>query len=169
MQSPPTVYLLDAALPIMKHLTETSRQSVHLAVVSGHQFVVIARVESPTDVGFSVRIGYRRNLVDSTSGRVLLAFQPELTLNTWLQQMADEGSFSIDQLKRELKRIRKLGYQRAPSTFVEGITDLNTPVFTAATSTAIAALSGLISPYLVNSGMILKIKKLIHIEPPIDD
>ncbi len=141
MQSPPTAYLLGAALPIMQHLTETSHQSVHLAVASGDQFVVIARIESPADIGFSVRIGYRRNLVDSTSGRVLLAFQPELTLNPWLQQMADEGSFAIDKLKRELKRIRKLGYQRAPSTFVEGITDLGTPVFTAATSSAIAALS----------------------------
>jgi len=141
MQSPPTAYLLRTALPIMEHLAEDSRQSVHLAVVSGNQIVVIARVESPTDVGFSVRIGHRRSLVDSTSGRVLLAFQPDSTLNTWLQQMAEENSFSIEQVHRDLKRIRKLGHRRAPSTFVEGITDLGAPVFTTGTSSAIAALS----------------------------
>src|SRR5690625_5621333 len=47
--------LLDAALPIMNDLSRAIGQSCHLAVLSGDQVVVVARIESPRDLGFSVR------------------------------------------------------------------------------------------------------------------
>ena len=141
MQSPPTAYLLSTALPVMERLAEAARQSVHLAVVSDDQTVVIARVESPSDVGFAVRIGHRRSIVESTSGRVLLAFQPEDRVERWLARVAESHSFSRESLDRDLARIRKRGFRRAPSSFVEGITDLGTPIFDGAASGAIASLT----------------------------
>ncbi len=129
MRTPPTRRLLDAALPVMERLAEVACQSCHLAVVSREQMVVIARVESPDEVGFAVRIGHRRSLVDSTSGRVLLAFQPEQRRDEWLERVREMQPFDVLELRRDLGRIHKRGYRRARSSFVEGIIDLGFPVF----------------------------------------
>src|SRR5690625_7786588 len=69
--------LLDAALPIMNDLSRAIGQSCHLAVLSGDQVVVVARIESPRDLGFSVRVGYRRPMMEVASGAVLFGHQSE--------------------------------------------------------------------------------------------
>ena len=51
MRSPPKMNLHDAALPEMSALASSMMQSIQLAVVSSDQIVVIARTESPDDVG----------------------------------------------------------------------------------------------------------------------
>jgi len=69
---------------------------VHLAVASADQMVVIARVESPGDLGFSVRVGYRRSLLASTSGLVLYAFQSDMVRTDWKTRLS--GSVSPTRL-----------------------------------------------------------------------
>ncbi len=139
MRNPPQRTLLDVALPVMERLSERCGQSCHLAVPSGGEMVVIARIESPADVGFAVRIGHRRSLVESTSGRVLLAFQPEERRAAWLSQA--ETSSDRAELDRDLAKIVRQGYRRAKSTYVAGIVDLGAPVFDGRDSGAIAALT----------------------------
>ncbi|MDZ4364001.1 IclR family transcriptional regulator, partial [Brevundimonas sp.] len=68
MTQAPIKSLVDVAMPAMRDLASTTRQSCHLVVPSGDQIVVIARIESPGDLGYSVRIGYRRSILDATSG-----------------------------------------------------------------------------------------------------
>jgi len=141
MQSPPNRQLLAVALPVMERVAEASGQSCHIAVASGSEMVVIARVESPGEVGFAVRIGYRRSLVESTSGRVLLAHQPEERLEAWLMRVRDANDFDEPTLMRDLKKIRRDGFCRAKSPYVNGIIDVGCPIFDGMSSGAIAALS----------------------------
>jgi DNA-binding IclR family transcriptional regulator len=77
MDAPPQRTLLEAAMPAMQRLSSDCRQSCHMALQSGPDIVVIARVESPDLLGFSLRVGFRRPLNLSASGRVLYAFQSE--------------------------------------------------------------------------------------------
>src|SRR5271168_5589131 len=88
MTRAPTRDLHDAALPVMHQLAERIGQSCHLGVASADQMVIIARVEAPGDLGFWVRIGYRRSLIESTSGLVLYAFQTELVRAEWKKRLA---------------------------------------------------------------------------------
>jgi len=141
MKNPPTRSLLDAALPVMDRLATEVGQSCHLAVRSGADMVVIARVESPDEVGFAVRIGHRRSLVESTSGRVLLAFQPEARQAEWLRQVRAETRYDDAALQRDLARIRRKGHRRARSTFVGGIVDLGAPIFVEPSAAAVASLT----------------------------
>src|ERR1700730_10568981 len=78
MTRAPTRDLHDAALPVMHRLAESIGQSCHLGVASADQMAIISRVQAPGDLGFSVRIGYRRALIDSASGLVLYALQADL-------------------------------------------------------------------------------------------
>ena len=75
-----------------RELSRQVRQSCHLAVASNEQMVVVARVENEGYVGFSVRPGYRRSLVEATSGSVLFAFQPPEVRQTWTANLKAAGT-----------------------------------------------------------------------------
>jgi DNA-binding IclR family transcriptional regulator len=129
MTRAPTRDLHDAALPVMHRLAERIGQSCHLAVVSADQMVIVARVEAPGDLGFSVRIGYRRSLVDSTSGLVLYAFQPELVRAEWKKRLSPAVSRrDWAGFERNGHAARKAGYVTADSHAVRGVIDLSAPV-----------------------------------------
>jgi DNA-binding IclR family transcriptional regulator len=129
MAQAPTRTLLEAALPAMRSLTNRTGQSCHLAVPSADQMVVVARVEAPGDIGFSVRIGYRRELKAATSGLVLFAFQPEKVREEWMTRwFADAPAGKRRDFIKRADALREQGYLRAPSDFVQGVVDLSAPV-----------------------------------------
>jgi DNA-binding IclR family transcriptional regulator len=72
---PPMNRLLKEALPRMEALAKAVDQSCHLTVLSGPRQLVIAQVDTPEGVGFSVKIGAMLDLLKSASGRVLLPFR----------------------------------------------------------------------------------------------
>jgi len=128
MTRAPVRSLLEAGLPIMRELSGEVRQSCHLAVVSDDQMVVVARVESPGYVGFSVRPGYRRPLAQSTSGAVLFAFEPRATREAWLSRLDLGGKAASKAFVDRADAIRERGYEQALSSFVDGVVDLSAPV-----------------------------------------
>jgi DNA-binding IclR family transcriptional regulator len=98
MGQPPVRDLVSTALPVMRTLARQTGQSCHLVVVSGAEIVVIAGVEAPGLSGFAVRVGYRRPLHRSASGRILLAFQPEDTRAAMLDEVRATGDTIDDEV-----------------------------------------------------------------------
>ncbi|MDF3810966.1 MULTISPECIES: IclR family transcriptional regulator [Rhodopseudomonas] len=77
-QFPPTKRLQQAALPAMEKLTSQTGLSCHLAVLSSHQFMVIAQMDPEWQMGWSVRLGATFPMTqDYASAKVLAAFQLE--------------------------------------------------------------------------------------------
>jgi DNA-binding IclR family transcriptional regulator len=129
MTRAPSRDLHDAAVPVMHRLAERIGQSCHLAVLSADQMVIVARVEAPGDLGFSVRIGYRRSLVESTSGLVLYAFQSEAVRAEWKKRLARSISRrEWASYERRGHAARKAGFVTADSHAVQGVIDLSAPV-----------------------------------------
>jgi DNA-binding IclR family transcriptional regulator len=121
--------LLDASLPVMKELSAELGQSCHLVVPSGDQIVVIARQESPMDLGFSVRVGYRRRLIDTNSGALLFGFSSTEEQSRWLSQLTH--SATPDEMQRFHVRVKpgvEKGYIQQPSDFVDGVMDFCMPI-----------------------------------------
>lgn len=141
MARAPIRSLLEAALPIMRELSRAVRQSCHLAVVSDDQMVVVARVENEGYLGFSVRPGYRRSLIESTSGSVLFAFQPPAVRQVWAERLRplETAGRSLKDFVARTDAIRERGYEQAESGFTRGVTDLSAPVLSG--GAAIAALT----------------------------
>ncbi|HEY5759942.1 MAG TPA: IclR family transcriptional regulator [Steroidobacter sp.] len=128
----PAKSLLEDALPEMRKLGRVIGQSCHLAVVSEEQMVVVARIESPGNQGFSVRVGYRRPLIDSTSGLVLYAFQPDEVRVEWRARLSPTVSQKVWKSFEEraaLARTQK--YVKADSDVTRHIVDLSAPVMVA--------------------------------------
>jgi DNA-binding IclR family transcriptional regulator len=129
MTRAPTRNLHDAALPVMHRLADRIGQSCHLGVASADQMVIVARVEAPGYLGFSVRIGYRRSLVESTSGLVLYAFQSDLVRAEWKARLSESVSRrDWVNFERRGHAARKAGFVRSASDAVQGVIDLSAPV-----------------------------------------
>ena len=121
--------LLEVALPAMKALSMELGQSCHLVVPSGDQIVVVARQESPMDLGFSVRVGYRRRLIDTNSGALFYGLASEETRTKLLSQI----NATREELQYFHSRVEigiKDRYIKYPSDFVEGVIDFCMPIIT---------------------------------------
>jgi DNA-binding IclR family transcriptional regulator len=137
MEQAPVKTMLEVALPVMRELTVSLGQSCHVAVRSGNDIVVIARMESAENIGFSVRIGHRKAIAVTASGAILYAFQQESVRESWLSQIAEEShSEAISQLKARANLIRERGYERTSSKSVRGLTDISAPILRGTTAAA---------------------------------
>jgi len=138
MTQSPVRSLVETALPLMRRLSQDIGQSCHIAMASEDQIVVITRIELEGDLGFSMRIGYRREIVAATSGLILFAFQTDDVRSTWLKRCKLTGAAAEAFIARaDVARDR--GYHDAPSDFVRGIVDLSAPILRG--DSAIAALT----------------------------
>lgn len=135
-----TKSLYDVSLPVMRRLAKSSTQSCHLVVASGDQMVTVARIEAPGILGFSVRIGYRRPIIDAASGVALFAFQPRDIREGWLEGLAAHAPAErVDAFLVRAEQARADGYASAQNDFVQGVIDLSAPVME--NSRVVAALS----------------------------
>ncbi|MGN6424158.1 MAG: IclR family transcriptional regulator [Asticcacaulis sp.] len=140
----PSQNLLASAMPLMQALSDETRQACHLAIVSDDRMVVIARVEAPGDLGFSVRVGYQRPLAHSTSGLVIYAFQKPRIREQWRKMLRvaltpDEWATFEAQAERALSQ----GHFTAPSEYIDGITDLSAPI-----ASDVGVIAALTMPYI---------------------
>lgn len=146
MRAPPQHNLLMAALPAMQKLAEDTQQSCHLAVASGADIVVVARMESPDMLGFSLRVGFRRPINLSASGRVLYAFQTPRVQERWRELgTSEEERERWEAVHRDAPAIVEAGFHVTPSFHVDAVTDLVAPVLPQPSNQAVATL---VIPYI---------------------
>lgn len=138
MAQAPVRTLVETAMPIMRKLVQDIGQSCHIAVASEDQIVVITRIERPGDLGFSVRIGYRREITTATSGLVLFAYQDDDVRRAWLKRCRLKGE-SAESFVQRANQVRARGHHEAASHFVRGIVDVSAPILRG--ETAVAALT----------------------------
>ncbi|CDY75128.1 Transcriptional regulator, IclR family [Caballeronia glathei] len=144
---PPMNRLISEALPVMQRFADTAEQSVHLAVYDRGNLLVIAQVDGPGTWGISVRLGSRVGLIDTGSGRVMLAFQtPEQREHMLAEHTKVKGEITLDAgaLEAAYRQIREDGFSRKDSAQTVGVTDVTFPLL-GPSGQAIAALT---CPYL---------------------
>jgi DNA-binding IclR family transcriptional regulator len=144
MQQPRTRNLIEVALPVMRQLALAVGQSCHLALHTLGEMVVVARMESSEQLGFSVRVGYRRPLHQAASGAVLYAFQPDDVRRRW-EELFDPplGAKELAEFREHADAIRDREVELTPSKFVAGVTDISAPVMRGG-----SAAAALTVPYL---------------------
>jgi DNA-binding IclR family transcriptional regulator len=144
---PPMNRLIAEALPAMQRFADAAEQSVHLAVYDRGNLLVIAQVDGPGTWGISVRLGSRVGLIDTGSGRVLLAFQSaEQREHMLAEHTKVKGEIALDRevLEAAYQEIRQDGFSRKDSQQTVGVTDVTFPLL-GPSGEAIAALT---CPYL---------------------
>src|SRR6476659_4364612 len=156
MAQAPVRSLVETALPIMRKLTNDIGQSCHIAVASEDQIVVITRIERPGDLGFSVRIGYRREIVRATSGLVLFAYQDDETRRTWLKRCRLKGD-AAEAFVARADVVRNHGHHEAASDFVRGIVDLSAPILRGE-----VAVAALVVPFVHSNPLVKEMAEAVE-------
>src|ERR1700692_733993 len=129
-EHPPTERLITEALPVMHRVTHEIQQSCHLGIIEAAQVIILAQVNAPTSVGFYVKVGSTVDLMEATSGYVILAYQDkehrDRTLDEWTRLT---GQKIPDDLEKHLARVRRQGYDMRPSYKVRGVMNISYPMF----------------------------------------
>ena len=150
----PVNTLTTRAIPIMKEITTKANQSIHLAVYTKGKILIIAQEDSPSSFNYHVSVGATFDLLETSSGRVILTFQKEKERNRRLERRKFykkiektsqipgsqlrkiESKFS----KNTMQNISKNGYELVKSLQIKGVTNISVPIFDH-TENAIAALT----------------------------
>jgi DNA-binding IclR family transcriptional regulator len=142
--NPPTNRLLLEAGPIMQELSSELEQSCHLTVYNQGRQIVIAKVDNPGGMGYSLRVGAELDVLVSASGRALLAFQDrattELRIRESVQRRHEHSNIDIDAI---LESVRKRGFESIVSLQIKGLHAVGYPIF----DTQHRAIAALTVPY----------------------
>ena len=128
-QFPPMNRLLKEAFPRMEGLAKAVDQSCHLSVLSGARQLIVAQVDTPGGVGFSVKIGATLDLVKSASGRVLLAFRPEEDARRLIALAEPDLSRAATRtVLTTTRQIARAGFAFSPSRQFSGVEAISYPI-----------------------------------------
>lgn len=128
-QHPPVRRLVARAQPLMDEFTERTRQSVHLAMPDRGEAVVVAQASGPANWEFRLRIGAHLDLMTTSSGQTLLAFQsPERREETLAIWGGNGKAKHLEEIEPRLQAIRSTGYRVGDSLQLIGVRDMSVPV-----------------------------------------
>jgi len=148
-EHPPLKSMISCASPIMDALSEAVGQSCHLVVRDGLSIVIVAQVDSPLPIRYSVRLGAMFPIWEKSSGFLLAAYSGEAQRAKLFEQaeaVLSKGDIRL--FKERVAEVLDQGYELRTSFMVPGITNLARPVFDH-TGKAAAALT---IPYLAQRG-----------------
>ena len=122
--------LTDAALPIMQALSPKAQQSCHLAVLSGHEALIVLQIDNPLPMRYSVMLGAKFDFAETSSGVVIYAYSVESARRQLDTYLKSEGrGAEVADVAARAKSIIRLGFEVKKSLAVGGVTNISVPVF----------------------------------------
>jgi DNA-binding IclR family transcriptional regulator len=136
-----------AAQTPMAELLLATRESVHLAVLEGHEVLYIHKLDSPQPVRAYFEIGGRAPAHCVATGKAMLAWQPEATLKQFaasgLQRYTAATIVDADDFLREMERVRHQGYAVNRGEWRDSVWAIGAPIRdSAGTVVAAVGISG---------------------------
>lgn len=126
---PPVRRLVAHAQPLMDGFARDARQSCHLVAPDRDAALVVAQANCPAVWEFGVRVGSPLDLLGTSSGLTLLAFQAPHDREALLASGAgSERSSKIAALEPMLAAHRAAGYRIAESGQIRGVSDISVPI-----------------------------------------
>ena len=137
---PPTRLLIDRAIPIMNAVALDTEQSVRLGVLSDTNLLILAQVDSPLPMHFSIRLGAVFPMKETSAGIVLLAhMSPNQRTALLAKATQSEADIDLQEIARRIDAVLDTGVEVRPSSTVPGVTNISAPV--RAQGGAVAALT----------------------------
>ncbi len=127
----PVDELRKAAQFPLEELANSVRQSCHLSILYMNQVMVIIHAKSPGPIALSIEEGNLFPLPLTASGKVILAYMPELERASTLKNDAIFKKYSKekrDELLQSLQNIQETGAYFKPSDLAEGVSDISVPI-----------------------------------------
>ncbi|OUM90089.1 MAG: IclR family transcriptional regulator [Caldibacillus debilis] len=123
----------DLIRPLLEELRDQTGESVFLIVLDNKEAVTLEVVEPENKVKFSVSAGSRAPLYVGASYRSILAFTSEefieSVISDGLTKYTDRTMTDPDELRKELKKIRKQGWAISQGEYTEEVIAIAVPLF----------------------------------------
>jgi IclR family KDG regulon transcriptional repressor len=125
--------LIREARGFLEDLSRRTTEDVYLAVRNGAHLIYVDKIVGTRSIGFDVRLGLPRYLHSTASGKVLLAFDRETLLDEVVKQvglpaLTPATISEVNELRKELRRIRAAGYALSDGQNVEGVFGMAAPL-----------------------------------------
>ncbi|MCC5954670.1 MAG: IclR family transcriptional regulator [Natronohydrobacter sp.] len=127
-EHPPLRRLVAQSQALMDNFARTTQQSLHLVVHEGPVAIVVAQASPPSNWEFRLRVGAQLDLLTTSSGETLLAFQDRARCVEMLAQAQSDMSQQDPALWSRLETIRATGHRSAPSRQLVGVRDMSVPI-----------------------------------------
>lgn len=132
-------------LPFLQKLTETLGESTSLVVLEGEDSVYVSRASAAKLLSTTIEPGTRLPAHTTAAGRLLLSLMPDAELDRWLESASLKSYTPLTvtdkpTLRRELIKLRKLGYAATEGQYELGLRGIAVPLVDGA-GTAVGAIS----------------------------
>ena len=150
----PVKTLTARTIPLMKEISTKTNQSIHLAIYTRGKILIIAQEDSPSFFNYHMSVGATFDLLETSSGRVLLTFQTDKERKRRLERR--KFYMNIDKYhkvsNKDLKKIEnqfskniihkiiKDRCEVVKSLQIRGVTNISIPIFDYSEN-AVAALT----------------------------
>jgi IclR family transcriptional regulator, KDG regulon repressor len=121
-----------AAHPALEQLSSSTGETCHLAVLSGTEAVYVYKLDGPSSIIMSSRVGGRAPCHATSIGKVLAAWAGEDLLRALrahpLRHYTPNTITTVQAFEAELDRVREQGYALDLEEFEEGLRCVAAPV-----------------------------------------
>ncbi len=120
------------ALPFMKELAEQTQETVHLSLLDGVEVLYIEKMDSPQPVRAYTTVGGRSPAQCVATGKALLAWASEDTLNLLknrLKPYTPRSLVKFGDLRRELEQVREQGFALNRGEWREQVVGAAAPIY----------------------------------------
>lgn len=121
------------AKPHLIALSEITRETVNILILSGAECMNVAGVPSSKPIQYIGRIGRRSPLHCTSAGKILLAYMPsgewERLLPAELPPFTPQTTVTLQELELELLQIRRQGYAITHEEHQVGLSAIAAPIF----------------------------------------
>lgn len=116
----------------LEQLAHETSESVQVAEIEGSNVIYIDQIKSSFPIQIFAHIGRINPIHCTSSGKLLLAFQDDNTIEDILKndliQYTQSTVTNPEILKKELKEIRDLGYCYLENEYIDGIVSISAPI-----------------------------------------
>ncbi|MBW1614560.1 MAG: IclR family transcriptional regulator [Deltaproteobacteria bacterium] len=139
-------YLLELHDQLCKRHGECN-EAIHLAILRNGKVIYIDKIDSQAGLSLATYIGFRTDPHAAAGGKVLLSeLSPKDILNIYhgraLKPYTKNTITSIDELFKELEKIRKQGYAIDNEEYYEGVRCVAAPIRAGAKIVAAVSITG---------------------------
>ncbi|WP_142848643.1 IclR family transcriptional regulator [Telmatospirillum sp. J64-1] len=129
------LHLVTFAMPALEELNRVTSESVHLAVIEAFDLVTLAKLPSLHAVKVDSDVMGKSKAAHATAtGKAILAHMSEnvlaeLLARHGLQRFTDHTICSVEELKRELAKVREQGWSEDWEEFQPGVVCIGAPIY----------------------------------------
>src|SRR5215469_7881440 len=127
--------VVEAARPILEHITEQLHESSSMSMLDGGQIVYVARSAASRILAAGLSVGSRLPAYCTSMGRVLLAALPDDKLEAYLRNLkpvvyTPKTLTRVPEIKTAILQVRKDGYAIVDEELESGLRSIAVPVLT---------------------------------------